>query len=159
MNVLFVCSSNICRSPYCEFMFRKMIINDDKLSKEDIKVSSSAVFNKSKEIFPKAVVALKKEGFADEEIKSFKSSFKWFDMSRFKEADIIIGMSHMHKMLTPIKYRKKYMTLSEAAIGEYKGIPDPFLYKTQEEYDKVMDVLKDYLKKFFDNFKKEYYEI
>ena len=30
-NVLFVCSSNVCRSPYCEFMLRRMIENDSVL--------------------------------------------------------------------------------------------------------------------------------
>lgn len=157
MKVLFICSSNICRSPYCEYLFRRMVQNDPELSKENIEVSSSAVFNKSKKIFPKAVVALRKEGFADEEIYAHKPTFKWFVMDRFKDADIIIGMSNMHRALTPASCRKKYMTLSEAAIGEYKGIPDPYLVTSQEEYDKAMIVLKDYLEKFFTNFKKDYF--
>ena len=28
MNLLFVCSSNVCRSPYCEYMFRRMAEED-----------------------------------------------------------------------------------------------------------------------------------
>ena len=38
-----------------------------------------------------------------------------------------------------------FITLSEAAEGKYTPIPDPFLYKSQEDYDKVMSVIKVYL--------------
>lgn len=40
------------------------------------------------------------------------------------------------------------MTLSYAAEGKYTPIPDPFLYKSQEEYDKVMSIIKVYLEKY-----------
>lgn len=56
--VLFVCSSNVCRSPYCEFMLRRMVENDDDL-RGKVDVCSSAVFNRSKSIFPKALDILK----------------------------------------------------------------------------------------------------
>lgn len=114
-NVLFACSSNVCRSPYCEFMLRRMVENDDDL-RGKVDVCSSAVFNRSKSIFPKAVDILKREGFDEREILAHKPSFKT-DKERFEKADVIIGMSHTHKLLTPGKYRKKYVTLSEAATG------------------------------------------
>lgn len=103
-NVLFVCSSNVCRSPYCEFMLRRMVENDDDL-RGKVDVCSSAVFNRSKNIFPKAVDILKREGFDEREILAHKPSFKT-DKERFEKADVIIGMSHTHKLLTPGKYRK-----------------------------------------------------
>ena len=89
-NILFVCSSNVCRSPYCEFMLRRMIENDDVL-RDRVEVKSSAVFNKSKRIFPKAVDILKREGFDEKEILAHKPSFKT-DTERFEKADVIIGM-------------------------------------------------------------------
>lgn len=148
MKILFVCSSNVCRSPYAEFVFRRLVKQSPVLSAAGIEVSSSAVFNKSKTIFPKAVVSLKREGFSEEEILAFKPSFKWCNPEKFREADVIIGMSKMHKWLTPSKYRKKFMTLSYAAEGKETPIPDPFLYKSQEEYDKVMSVIKVCLEKY-----------
>lgn len=148
MKILFVCSSNVCRSPYAEFVFRRIVEHSPVLSKAGIEVSSSAVFNKSKTIFPKAVVSLKREGFSEEEILAFKPSFKWCNPEKFRDADVIIGMSRMHGVLTPLKYRKKFITLSRAATGKETPIPDPFLYKTQEEYDKVMSVIKVYLEKY-----------
>lgn len=150
-NVLFVCSSNVCRSPYCEFMLRRMIDNDEEL-KGKVDVCSSAVFNRSKSIFPKAVDVLKREGFDENEILAHKPSFKT-DKERFEKADVIIGMSHMHKLLTPRKYRKKYVTLSEAATGKYAPVPDPFLATSQKEYDKTMTVLKLYVESYFKQLK------
>ena len=148
MKILFVCSSNVCRSPYAEFVFRRLVAQSPVLSGAGIEVSSSAVFNKSGSIFPKAVVSLEREGFPKEEILAFRPSFKWTSPEKFREADVIIGMSKMHRLLTPRKYRKKFMTLSYAAEGKYTPIPDPFLYKTQEEYDRVMSVIKVYLEKY-----------
>lgn len=150
-NVLFVCSSNVCRSPYCEFMLRRMIDNDEEL-RGKVDVCSSAVFNRSKSIFPKAVDVLKREGFDESEILAHKPSFKT-DKERFEKADVIIGMSHMHKLLTPRKYRKKYVTLSEAATGKYAPVPDPFLATSQKEYDKTMTVLKSYVGSYFKQLK------
>lgn len=43
---------------------------------------------------------------------------------------------------------QKFVTLSYAAEGKYTPIPDPFLYKSQEEYDKVMSIIKVYLEKY-----------
>ena len=150
-NVFFVCSSNVCRSPYCEFMLRRMIDNDEEL-RGKVDVCSSAVFNRSKSIFPKAVDVLKREGFDESEILAHKPSFKT-DKERFEKADVIIGMSHMHKLLTPRKYRKKYVTLSEAATGKYAPVPDPFLATSQKEYDKTMAVLKSYVESYFKQLK------
>ena len=150
-NVLFVCSSNVCRSPYCEFMLRSMIDNDEEL-RGKVDVCSSADFNRSKSIFPKAVDVLKREGFDESEILAHKPSFK-NDKERFEKADVIIGMSHMHKLLTPRKYRKKYVTLSEAATGKYAPVPDPFLATSQKEYDKTMAVLKSYVESYFKQLK------
>lgn len=154
MKILFVCSSNVCRSPYCEFVLRRLIQNDD-VTRGKIDVCSSAVFNKSKKIFPKAVDILVREGFAKSEVEAHKPSFKT-DKQRYDDADVIIGMSKTHGLLTPHKYRKKYHTLSEIATGKYKPIPDPFLATSQKAYDKTMAVLKEYVSLYFDKLKKQF---
>ena len=148
MKILFVCSSNICRSPYCEMLFGRMVKEDEKLSLSIEKVSSAAVLNQSFKIHPKAVLALKREGFSEEEIYSHKPRFKWLAWKDFKEADLIIGMNNANKVFTPIMFQKKFKTLSEVATGENVFIPDPWLMKDINDYYKVMDIIKDYLIKF-----------
>ena len=153
MKVLFVCSSNICRSPFCEMVMKKMVANDEKLSLSIEKISSAAVLNQSFKIHPKAVLALRREGISDEEIFAHKPRFKWAAWKDFKEADLIIGMNKANKVFTPIFFQKKFKTLSEVATGEDVFIPDPWLMKDINEYYKVMDVIKGYLVKFVANLK------
>ena len=128
MKILFVCSSNVCRSPFAEFVFGRLVEQSPVLSAAGIEVGSSAVFNRSKYIYPKAVVSLEREGFSKEAVLAHKPAYKSTDKKRFEEADVIIGMSKIHRILTPHKYRDKFVTLSEAATGKYTPIPDPFLY-------------------------------
>lgn len=154
MKILFVCSSNICRSPYCEYVFKKMIANDEVLSKKIDKVSSAAVFNRSFHIHSKAILALKREGFSEEEILKHKPRYIFGAYKDFKQADLIIGMNNFNKYFVPCWFRKKYKSLSEVAIGVYKDVPDPFLMKNINDYYSVMDIIKDYLEKFADNLKK-----
>lgn len=155
MKILIVCSSNICRSPFAEFYLRRLVSADKDLSSKVEWIKSGAVFNKSKQLFDKAAVYMLGEGFPEEEIASHKPSFFWLDKQRFRDADIIICMSQFHKYLLPKKYRKKTFTLSEVAIGRYEKIPDPFLLKTQEEYNKAMEPIKNYIDLYFEKLKKE----
>ena len=66
----------------------------------------------------------------------------------FEEADLIVGMTRSHKWFLPKELRKKYLNLSEAAGDNYKAIPDPFLAPNQKEYNKVMAVISEYVKRF-----------
>ena len=155
MKILFVCSSNICRSPYCEFHFKRFIKEEPKLAAIVEKVDSAAVFNISFKLFPRAKKCMLNEGFSEEELDAHKPKFKWFYPKLFSEADIIIGMTKSHKYMVKRKYRNKFTTLTEAATGSYIPIPDPFIRTTQEKYDEDMRVLFDYLIQYKDKLLKE----
>lgn len=146
MKILFVCMSNICRSPYCEYMFRR-IANQDEVLKNNIEwIKSSAVFNKSFHINSKAKTALLREGFSEQEIDEHVPSFKYGKGRKFfEDADIIIGMTWSNKVFLPLKYHKKFALLSELATGKYEPIPDPVLIKDQDKYHEAMDKIKEYL--------------
>lgn len=156
MKILFVCSSNVCRSPYAEFVFKRMVEGNDILKQIVTGVRSAAVLNKSRDIFNKTVNSLVSEGFSEEEVLSHKPAYKAQNRALFEEADVIIGMSAMHKFLTPKKYRSKFITLSEAAVGKVVKIPDPFMLKTQAEYNEVMEIIKIFLDLYAKNLIDEY---
>ena len=145
MKILFVCSSNICRSPYCEFVFRRMCENDPELAARVEWVKSGAVFHQCKKLHPKAKAALEAEGFAPEILDKHSPAYWRKFPERFEQADIIIGMTRWHKYFIPKKWRGKYIDLAELATGTYTPVPDPFLAKTQEKYNEVMRVLDKYL--------------
>ncbi len=155
MKILFVCSSNICRSPFCEYVFRRAVNSDPELASKVESVRSAAVFNRSFRIHPKARLALLREGFSEEEIAAHKPAFKWGDGYLFREADLIIGMTRMNKIALPLRYHKKFVTLSEYVDGYYTTIPDPFLMKNIDDYYAVMDLIKGFLTKLAEKIKSE----
>lgn len=146
--ILFICSSNICRSPYCEYVLKRLLEEHPKAAEKATCIGSSAVLNQSFKIHPKAVLALRREGFDDEYIYSHKPKFKWFDVKRFKEADVIVGMSMAHKRMTPLAFKKKFTTLSQLVGDEYAPVRDPYLMKDINDYYAVMDTLKNYLERY-----------
>ncbi len=155
MKILFVCSSNVCRSPYCEFHFKRLMEENAMLNEKIEWCKSGAVFNRSKKLHSKAKACLMKEGFSEELLNTHKPAYIKDERERFDEADLIIGMTRSHKWCLPCALRKKYKNLSEVAGHRYKAIPDPFLAINQEEYDKVMAVISEYVKEFAKNLLEE----
>ena len=156
MKILIVCSSNVCRSPYAEFHLKKQIENS-KILQENIEwVQSSAVFNRSKEIFPKTKQCLVADGFALCDIEKFKPNYIKDNISPYNDADIIIGMTKTHKWLLKKQYKSKFMPLSTVAYGKYSSIPDPFLAVTFKQYKKSMDVIKNAIEQYAKNLELEF---
>ncbi len=142
MKILIVCSSNVCRSPYAEFQLKRIVENNDILKSNIEWIDSSAVFNRSKEIFPKTKTCLLNDGFTEDEIAKFKPSYIKDNIKPFEEADIIIGMTKSHKFFLPKQFKHKYKSLNEVAYGKYKAIPDPFLTHSMDKYSEYMLVIK-----------------
>lgn len=153
MKILFVCSSNVCRSAFCDFVFKKMVAEDPDLSEMIDKIDSAAVFNRSKSLFPKTARYLTQIGFDKEELDKFTPRFIRDHKDIFDAADIIIGMTKSHYRMLPAKYKAKFKTLSEVAIGQYKAIPDPWLRISQARFNKDMQVLERYLDLYKENLK------
>lgn len=156
MKILFVCSSNICRSPYAEFWFKKMVSESDILQRHIESVHSAAVFNKMTKLHEKAVACLLSEGFSEEELLAYRPAFKKGDEAYFQEADVIIGMTKSHKMYTPKEFRNKFTTLSEIANEKYVKIDDPFLSRNQEEYNEIMRTIYFFLEQYRNNLEQDF---
>lgn len=153
MKILFVCSSNVCRSPYCEFVFKRMALSDPALGAVAERIGSAAVLNKSKKLHRLSYAALLKEGFSADELNAFRPKHISNARNVFEEADEIIGMTRWHKWLLPRSLKPKFKTLSEAAEGVYKPVPDPFLAKDEATYDRAMSVIKKYLAEYAEKLK------
>ena len=148
MKILFVCSSNVCRSPYCEFRFKRILSQNERLNSIITEVNSGAVFNISFKLHKKAYDCMVAEGYDPEMLKAHRAKYIWFNLRLFKESDVIIGMTRWHKWCLPFGLRKKYVNLSEVAGDKYKAIPDPFLAKSQDEYNKCMAIVGDYVDRY-----------
>lgn len=158
MKILFICSSNTCRSPYAEYIFSSLVDKSDVLKKNIECVSSSAVFNKSKEMHPRTRQILLEEGFSPEELDKFVPDYIWSSRKKYDETDIIIGMGLLQKILLPFKYRKKYMTLSQAAVGKDIHIADPWYNKSMDFYRNVMKMIRTLLTVYAEKLENEFTE-
>ncbi len=145
LNILWVCSGNICRSAYADFAFNKMVRDSPILSNIGLKIHSGGLQFKNLEIDPRTVGVLVKEGFDEAEIKKHIPRYKKDYPEMLEEADLIVGMSHTHKLLTPKTYRDKFIQISKWAIGERVDIADPYFVKTDKEYTKLLAQVKAYL--------------
>ncbi len=146
VRILFVCVTNICRSPYAEYLFGRMVSEDAQLCRRIEWVKSGGVSFMLNKISRKAKSSLVREGFSPEAVDRHRPRMWLFAFNRFAAADVIIGMTKLQRYLLPWWWRGKYVTLSEAAIGSYVRIPDPALLGPRE-YDAAMRVIKGYLQK------------
>jgi protein-tyrosine-phosphatase len=145
LNILWVCSGNICRSAYADFVFNKMVKDSPVLSKIGLKIHSGGLQFKNDKIDPRTTTVLVKEGFDEDVVNKHVPRYKKDCPEMLEEADLIVGMSHSHKLLTPKNYRDKFVQISNWAIGEREDIPDPYFVKTDEEYAALLNQVKKYL--------------
>ncbi len=147
MKILFICSSNICRSPFCEFEFRRMVNECPELAEIVTSVKSGAVKFRYKRIYEMTAQCLIADGFTPEEVYAHKPRHKWFEKEVFEEADLIIGMSRQHYVLLPRKWKRKYVNFTEYLFGEYKPVKDPWWERDldQNGFNARMAELKEYL--------------
>ena len=147
LKILFVCSSNVCRSPYAEYTFRKMV-EESPILKGKIEVASGAVVNHCAELHEKTRQVLLDEGWKAEEVDAHQPRHRKEHEELFAEADLIIAMSRFQVPFTPKRHRRprgKFHLLSRLATGTYTQIKDPFLEKSYEGYKEVMEQIKKYL--------------
>jgi protein-tyrosine-phosphatase len=125
-----------------------MVKDSPVLSKIGLKIHSGGLQFQNTEIDPRTTAVLVKEGFDKAEINKHIPRYKKDYPEMLEEADLIVGMSHSHKLLTPKKYRKeqnKFVQISNWAIGERRDIPDPYFVHTDEEYEALLAQVKKYL--------------
>ncbi len=144
------------RSPYCDFVFNRMLTEDAELASIVCKVDSAALRWRYHAVHPQARAALIREGFSADIVDGYRPRHKWFDKELFREADIIIGMTGSHRTMLPRKYRDKFCTLTEAAYGIHREISDPYWeHLNQDEYNQRMDEIKGILADYAKKLKKE----
>jgi protein-tyrosine phosphatase len=144
LNILFVCSGNICRSAYADYAFRRMIV-DSLILKDKIHVTSAGLEFRNTSIHPNTKRFLLEEGFKEEEIDKHVPRYIKDYEDFFEQADIIIGMTNSHKLSTPKRFRDKFQQLSKLAINEKVEIEDPYFIDSYEEYCKILNQIRGYL--------------
>ena len=135
------------------------MVEESDILRDKVKVTrSSAVMTPGTCIDPLTVEALVREGFDRDTVERHAPGFiiRPADRRIFDDADIIVGMTKSHKyMILKRRWRRKFKTLSEVAIGEYRAVPDPWLERDTEKYIGEMNKIKAYLEQYKANLEKD----
>jgi protein-tyrosine-phosphatase len=139
VNLLFMCSANICRSPYAEMRFEQLM----EACTKTINVASGG-FTTSVTIHPFSKQALLEAGVPVERIDRFSPRNMRKHKDELDAADIIFAPSKEVISMMPSKYLDKTFLFSEAT-GIEMDINDPVLLKEYQPYKAILDHLDSYL--------------
>ncbi|MDY7032264.1 MAG: low molecular weight protein arginine phosphatase [Thermodesulfobacteriota bacterium] len=154
-NILFVCTANICRSPFAENAF-KMILRDTK--EDGIKVHSAGVNALPGFTPPSEAIRIAREFGVDVSEHTSRS----ISIGMIKEADIILVMDlfHIEKILkiegesySKLKLLGGYSTTS-GHTPEENEIPDPYGFTSfhyRSSFNIILDCLYNLYKELFNN--------
>ncbi|MFX0064356.1 MAG: hypothetical protein ACFFC7_19455 [Candidatus Hermodarchaeota archaeon] len=147
INILFICSGNIMRSPIAEMLFEKLLTeNYAEKWREKISVASGGVRFKNSEIFPLTRELLLSEGITETRIAQFKPRHIEDHPELFAEADLILAMTkgQIKRLLNyEPSYASKTMLLTEFVSNE-RPIPDPwFSLRRKKALQEVAETIKD----------------
>lgn len=144
VNVLFVCTGNICRSPTAEGIFRKYV-HDQGLS-EKIHIDSAGLldYHEGDNADHRTQAHAKKRGFDLSDILS-----RPIVRDDFKNFDYLIAMdgSHLKAMLELCPDNEKSnrvikLILDYSKRWNGKGVPDPY-FTGEEGFELVLDMLEE----------------
>ena len=120
--ILFVCTSNTCRSFLAEYLFRDLLEKADeegKLNRKDYKVSSAGLFAVDDDEPGAPAVKVLEKVYEVED--SDRHRARHVDEDLIQESDLIIAMADTHQQALEEAYpdaEQKTFTLNELAYGD-----------------------------------------
>lgn len=143
LKLVFICSGNIIRSVFAEFLAKKYFISKDKA----IVFESAGCFYQNSKISSLAKNWLHKEGISIQEINSHNPRLLSNYMDDFSKTDLFIGMTSEH-----IDYLNNYnidipaFLIKDLVLNKREDVLDPYFEPNQEE--NIMLELKDLISRF-----------
>ena len=156
--ILFVCTSNICRSFLAEYIFKDMLEKADeegKLNKKDFRISSAGLFAIEDDEAGSPAVKVLEEIYDIEGSERHRAQL--LDAELLEDNDLIIAMSDDHQQAIEAAFPEavsKTHTLNELAYGD-RGldgnldIEDPYR-GDEDDYEECAADIKKALDRAFD---------
>lgn len=122
MNVLFVCTANVCRSPLAEIVFRKKLLEHGI---SNVIVTSAGIHDYAGMPYDEMMVSLAQKAGYD-----FCGIARHLTQQMADEADIIICMQHhqmveLQKSYVPYTQWNRIHRFNEICFGEQSDLMDP----------------------------------
>lgn len=140
LNVLFVCTANICRSPTAEVMFR------DKASKAGIAghllIDSAGThdFHVGEPPDPDAQKAALKRGYDLSALRARKVGRADLESFQYILAMDMGNMTVLHRLGEPDMWQKPQLMMPYSRLYKVKEVPDPYGGE-EESFELVLDML------------------
>jgi tetratricopeptide (TPR) repeat protein len=145
-NIVIVCNGNISRSPYIEYIIKRMIENDFPELNELITVRSMGILYPNVKMNQLTEKYLLKDDFSEKEIEKHIPKY-WEDYPEIHEnASIFITTTGEQAQYLNFYYPGKAFMLSYVAEEKFENIIDPAVHRADAE--ELFRIMKDFSKKF-----------
>ena len=143
IKITYVCTGNIIRSAYAEYLSRKYF---DLAKQEHVIFDSGACFHQNSYIYPLTKKLLLKEGYSEKEITAHKP--RWIEnyFDDFKKTTIFIAMTKQHLDYLDQVFPRRGLLLKDIVLNKKEDVLDPYYYP--EKGEEVMGELKTLIIKF-----------
>lgn len=145
VKISFVCTGNIIRSAYAEYLAKKYFHPKNGTSKKVI-FDSGACYHQNSYIHPLSKRLLLQEGFTEEQVTAHKP--RWIEnyLDDFNKTTLFIAMSQRHMRYLNEAYPGKGFLIKDIIEGKKEEVLDPYYYPEQGE--EIMKELKELVLKF-----------
>lgn len=124
--IIFICSGNIMRSPYAEFIAKKYIKENSSATPNKLKIKSGGVHYQNEKIHRTVQYLLMQEGFDEKEITDHQPRLIDNYKSYFNEKGIYVAMTNEHRNILITKGKKTVFMLKELTESKKIDILDPY---------------------------------
>jgi protein-tyrosine phosphatase len=142
IDVLFVCTGNICRSPTAEGVFRKLVAQAGLGERIGTDSAGTHGYHVGEPPDPRAQAVAAKRGYDLSVLRARR-----IERADFQRFDLILAMDHDHhailsRMAPAAASHKLRLMMSYARRFRESEVPDPY-YGGPQEFERVLDMLED----------------
>ena len=143
VKISFVCTGNIIRSAYAEYLAKKYFH-----SKKNKKVifDSGACYHQNSYIHSLSKRLLIEEGFTEEQVTAHKPRYIENYLNDFNKTTIFVAMTNSHMSYLDKNFPGKGFLIKDIVEGKKEEVLDPYYYPEQGE--EIMKELKELVLKF-----------
>lgn len=152
IKITFVCTGNIIRSAYSEYLAKKYFQSKNK---SNLLFDSGACKHQNSYMYPLTKKLLLQEGYSEEQLSTFKPRLIQNYFSEFEKSTMFIAMTQEHLNYIEKKFPGKGFLIKEIVLGKKEDVLDPYYFSEKE--NEIMAELKglviDFCKKIDESIK------
>ena len=156
INVLFVCTGNICRSPSAEGVFLKAVETEDLGNRVAASSAGLIRWHVGEPPDPRSQVAARQRG-----IDIAGQRARRVAKRDFRDFDYIVAMDRGHldelERMCPAGERERVHLMLDFAEGSEGDVPDPY-YGGDDGFEIVLDLLEDASRGLLAHIRKRHFE-